>query len=206
MGNAEEHGYYLYACNTGTVPSKRRILRYRVADPQAAIAYFRSCVEDRENIQALFKDGPSGKGLTRCSKSEQPPRALDKAAQKRANCPLTSRKACLLAMLWSCSRPTDASPEEIRKSYKATTTLLREHGVREAIALKHPALLGKGLLKMLTKVDRPRCHHLAWELALAIREQEGEAPPKDRGDAPQEVPPLTSDLFMSTVSEALARL
>ena len=201
VGNAEADGYYLYACNTGAArDSERSIVRYKVSDPAIASDFLLSCTQDENKIRTLFTKGPKNKGLTRCGEAEQMPRGAVKAFQKRGNCPLASRKACLSALIWSSGQADNIPVEDLRKAYKKITTLIRGHGVREAIDVGHPTLMGKALIKMLTKADRPSCQGLAWELTLALHKHYH---PDQAGALPTEAPPITSELFINTVGEVL---
>ena len=67
------------------------------------------------------------------------------------------RKAALLAMMWSENRDFNIPPQELKAGYKAVTTELRERGIRGAIESGHRELMGKALVKMLTKFDREPC-------------------------------------------------
>ena len=201
VGNPEADGYYLYACNTGiSADPTRSIVRYKVNNSYATCSFLRRCMMERDYIRLLFTEETEDKGLIRCDNADQLPKEMEKDLQKRSNCPLTARKACLLAMMWSCGRADNIPPEEIRETYKKVTTLIREHGVREALDVGNPILMGKALIKMLTKIDRPACHPLAWELTLALKKhyQQGEGDP-----LPTEAPPITSKLFIKTVGEVL---
>ena len=201
VGNEEEDGYYLYACNTGlSADSKRCIVRYEVTDPAVTYDFLLSCAHNRDQIRTLFVEGGEDKGLTRCDSEDQLPREMEKAVQKRSNCPLACRKAALVASMWSCGQRSALSSRDLRETYKKITTLIREHGVREALDVGEPALMGKALVKMLTKADRPACQGLAWELTRALKTHYH---PDEAGDLAPEPPPITSELFISTVGQVL---
>ena len=201
VGNAEADGYYLYACNTGIAGDpKRAIVRYKVNNPYATSDFLRRSMRERDHVKLLFTEGPEDMGLIRCDKADQLPKEMEKDLQKRSNCPLSSRKACLLALLWSCGQKDEIPSEELRETYKKITTLLREHGVREALDVGNPILMGKALVKMLTKIDRPACHPLAWNLTLALKKH---YQPDEAESLPTEAPPITSELFIKTVGEVL---
>lgn len=201
VGNPEADGYYLYACNTGiSADPKRSIVRYKVNNPYATCAFLRRCMMERDHIRLLFTEETEDKGLIRCDKADQLPKEMEKDLQKHSNCPLAARKACLLAIMWSCGRADNIPDDELRQTYKKITTLIREHGVRETLDVGNPILMGKALIKMLTKIDRPACHPLAWELTLALKKhyQQDEGEP-----LPAEAPPITSKLFIKTVGKVL---
>lgn len=165
----EGDGTFLYACNTGDAKDNHRsIVKYEVTNPTEAAQFFETCAENRDHVRELFVNGPTGMGITRCEESEQIPAGVDKASQKRGNCPVASRKAGLLALLWSSSRADNVPPEEVKGEYKKVTTELRRVGVSRILAGKSLPLQGKALVSMLTKFDRPPCKQLAWELADAI--------------------------------------
>jgi hypothetical protein len=71
-------------------------------------------------------------------------------------------------MLWSCSRSENVPGDVVKKAYKNITNDFREEGVVQAIATCSLELIGKALVSMLTKFDRPRCRAFAYDLAEAI--------------------------------------
>ena len=167
--NTEADGAFLYACNTGASKDENRsIVKYKLTDVNKAISFFETSTKDRSHTRSFFTEGPANQGFTRCDEDEQIPNSIDKASQKRGNCPVASRKAGLLAMMWSCSRAQGVSPEGVKAEYKKVTTGLRREGVSQIQKEGNPDLLGKALVSMLTKFDRPHCQRLAYELANSI--------------------------------------
>ena len=71
-------------------------------------------------------------------------------------------------MLWSCSRSESVPEAKVRQVYKSLTSDFRKQGVAQAIASSSPELMGRALISMLTKFDRPRCRELAYDLGEAL--------------------------------------
>ena len=167
------------------------------------IRFFRGCSHNNNETRAFFVGKPSQWGLRRSPESQQLPESIDRSSQKRGNCPIASRKTCLLAMLWSSSRAEGVKPKVVKQHYKAVTTGLREHGVRQAIEEGNLRLMGKALAKMLTKFDRPYCQSLAYELGDAILRKKKTGSSKRPDDAPLQIPDVDSKEFATTLRSAL---
>ena len=106
-------------------------------------------------------------------------------------------------MMWSEGRDFSIPPEELKAAYKEVTTELRERGVRGAIASGHMELMGKSLVKMLTKFDRPACQGYAFELASAmVRKSEGQ-PSSLAGMQHGAAPPSNSSDYLRTLERAV---
>ena len=201
----EKDGVYIYACNTGPKADKKRsIVRYRVTDPDLAGGFFQACAQDRNKTRALFTEKPRDFGLKKCPEAEQIPLELDKSFQKRENCPITARKACLLAMLWSEGAHHDLDDNTIKGAYKEITSLLRRYGAELALAENNPQLMGKTIIKLLTKFDRPGMEPLAYQLAAAIIKHHEQGQQQAIHSPPSEIPPSESDEYLTTLQTALA--
>ena len=106
-------------------------------------------------------------------------------------------------MMWSENRDFNIPPQELKAGYKAVTTELRERGIRGAIESGHQELMGKALVKMLTKFDREPCQGYAFELASAmIRKADGQDPVPPGGH-PGEVPDSNSQAFEAALLQAI---
>ena len=81
-------------------------------------------------------------------------------------------------MMWSENRDFNIPPQELKAGYKAVTTELRERGIRGAIESGHQELMGKALVKMLTKFDREPCQGYAFEPLLEDCLANGRSPPE----------------------------
>ena len=194
----EPGGVYLYACNTGRHKDRdRSVVKYEISDLNKTLSFFKACRQHPDTVKKMFVEDVDTFGLRRCDSTEQLPDAIDKSSQKRGNCPVAARKACLLAALWSSSRKDDVEPALVKATYKQITTHLRQVGVQQAMAHQHRQLMGKALVSMLTKFDRPSCQTLAYHLALAI-ERGVPTPP----DTP--APPTSSAEYINTLRDALA--
>jgi len=203
--NREEDGVYLYACNTGVSSNhKRSIVRYRVTDEAKASEFFRNCQKDRDNTRLFFTEKPKNFGFQRCSQDKQIPLSLDKSFQKRENCPITSRKACLLAMLWSEGQRQNIPQKTIENSYKQITSLLRQYGAELALSENNPQLMGRTMVKLLTKLDRPDLKETCYRLAVAIIEHH-ETTKGHPLHAPLEaMPAWESNEYLTTLQTALS--
>ena len=180
--NREPDGFYLYACNAGSSKDPTRsVVKYKVIDFEKTAAFFDTFPGDNNAARRFFTEDTSQLGLVRLATPAQIPYEIDKSSQKRGNCPMASRKACLLAMLWSCSRSENVPPETVKATYKKLTTGFRQEGVAQAIASGSSELMGKALVSMLTKFDRPQCKDLAYDLADALFKQSN---PGDRTRSP----------------------
>ncbi|MED5463209.1 MAG: hypothetical protein VX699_01040 [Myxococcota bacterium] len=167
--NQESDGSYLYACNTGSKRDPTRsVVRYQVENFDQAIGFFKRCSRDGDVTRSFYTGEPADFGFKRCRSAEQLPSSIGKSFQKRGNCPVASRKACLLAMLWSVSREEGIEPAKVRSAYKTLTTDLRVSGVNQVLDRDLVELEGKALVSMLTKYDRPECQRLAHQLADKI--------------------------------------
>ena len=202
--NQEADGNYLYACNTGDLKDPRRsIVKYNVTDIDKAVKFFQECSEDRNETRRFYSQKPSAWGLKRCPKNQQLPDSLDKASQKRGNCPMASRKACLLATLWSTSRQNDVPPELVKSTYKKITTQCRQEGVHQAIESGSIPLMGRALVSMITKLDRLPCQPLAYQLAVAILERKKSSSTDTQSQQPLQIPEVTSKEYVNTLRSAL---
>jgi hypothetical protein len=167
--NQELDGNYLYACNTGSEKDPTMsVVKYQVEDFDKAIEFFRRCGRDGNRTRSFFTGDPVDYGFKRCETIKQLPSWINKSSQKRGNCPMASRKACILAMLWSTTRADEVSPETVRATYKAITTEFRAIGVNQMLAHNLREIEGKALVSMITKFDRPTCQKLAHRLADEI--------------------------------------
>ena len=202
--NHEPDGYYFYACNTGDVKDPdRSIVKYQVEDFNAFLRFLKTASRDSDHTRALYVDSAEPFGLRRVAEEDQLPSSIDKSSQKIGNCTVASRKAALLAMLWSENRDFNIEPKALKAGYKEVTTELRERGIRGAIESGHQELMGKALVKMLTKFDRPACQGYAYELASAmVRKSNGEDTVPSGGH-PGDVPPLDDPRFEATLREAV---
>ena len=202
--NHEPDGYYFYACNTGDVKDPdRSIVKYQVDDFNALLRFLKTANRNSDHTRALYVDSAEPFGLKRVAEEDQLPSAIDKSSQKIGNCTVASRKAALLAMMWSENRDFNIPPQELKAGYKAVTTELRERGIRGAIESGHQELMGKALVKMLTKFDREPCQGYAFELASAmIRKADGQDPVPPGGH-PGEVPDSNSQAFEAALLQAI---
>ena len=116
---------------------------------------------------------------------------------------MASRKACMLAMMWSESLDHGIKPKMVKQHYKQVTTELRERGVRGAIDSGHQGLMGKALVKMLTKFDRTECQGYAYEVASAIVRQDETGSSTPAGGHPVDIPPTDAGEFFNTIEKAL---
>jgi len=202
--NHEPDGYFFYACNTGDVKDPdRSIVKYQVDDFNAFLRFLKTASRDSDHTRSLYVDSAEPFGLRRVAEEDQLPSAIDKSSQKIGNCTVASRKAALLAMLWSENRDFNIEPKALKAGYKEVTTELRERGIRGAIESGHQELMGKALVKMLTKFDRPACQGYAYELASAmIRNSKGQDPVPAEGH-PGKVPQRDNPAFEATLLEAV---
>tara|TARA_Y100000589_G_scaffold305098_1_gene318795 strand:- start:266 stop:799 length:534 start_codon:yes stop_codon:yes gene_type:complete len=134
---------------------------------------------------------------------KQLPDAIDKSSQKRGNCTVSSRKACVLAMMWSEGIVMGADPKVVKSHYKEVTTELRERGVRGAIETGHIPLMGKALVEMLTKFDRDPCKGYAFEVADAIVQQNKTGKTSKAKTDAFTPPSPDSKEFMDTIMQGL---
>ena len=202
--NHEPDGYYFYACNTGDVKDpERSIVKYEVADFNAFLRFLKTASHNGDHTRSLYVDSPEPFGLKRVAEEDQLPTAIDKSSQKIGNCTVASRKAALLAMMWSENRDFNIPPQELKAGYKAVTTELRERGIRGAIESGHQELMGKALVKMLTKFDREPCRGYAFELASAMIRKADGLDPVPPGGHPGEVPESKSQEFEAALLKAI---
>ena len=165
---------FIYACNAGDYgDDKRTTVKYSVRDQQLLQKFLDRADWDKESIRTFWSRGPESSGLKRCPESDQIPLKIERASQKRGNCPIAFRKSCQLAMLWSLGKERGLSAKEIKTVYKMTTTLIRTVGVRSALEEGNPEVLGNTLVSMISKWDRPDCRRLAFEVADALVEHHG---------------------------------
>ncbi|MED5463352.1 MAG: hypothetical protein VX699_01760 [Myxococcota bacterium] len=165
---------FIYACNAGDYgDDKRTTVKYSVRDQQLLQKFLDRADWDKESIRTFWSRGPESSGLKRCPESDQIPLKIERASQKRGNCPIAFRKSCQLAMLWSLGKERGLSAKEIKTVYKMTTTLIRTVGVRSALEEGNPEFLGNTLVSMISKWDRPDCRRLAFEVADALVEHHG---------------------------------
>ena len=202
--NHEPDGYYFYACNTGDVKDpERSIVKYQVSDFNAFLRFLKNASHDSDQTRSLYVGRPERYGLDRLPDDKQLPSAIDKSSQKIGNCTVASRKAALLAMMWSENRDFNIPPKDLKAGYKEVTTELRERGVRGAIDSGHMGLMGKALVKMLTKFDRPACQGYAYEVASAmVRHSKGE-PVTPEGGHPIDIPNVETPEFEAMLREAV---
>jgi hypothetical protein len=202
--NQEADKNYIYACNAGDAKDPHRsIVKYEVKNFHKLLNFFRGCGQNRNQTRSLFVGKATHSGLRRVPEHQQLPSAIDKSSQKRGNCPMASRKACMLAMIWSESRRFNVEPKVVKAHYKQVTTELRERGVRGAIDAGHPGLMGKALVKMITKYDRLECQGYAYEVASAIVRQDETGVSTPEGGHPVEIPNPSSPAFYETLVRAL---
>ncbi len=169
--NQESDGSYLYACNAGSKSDPgMSIVKYEVTDFDKAIGFFKTCKQDENTTLLFFTGDPASYGFQRCERTNQIPKEFNKGFQKRGNCPMASRKACLLAALWSTSRDSGTDPKKVRTAYKGITTNFRGLGVNMVLEQGLRELEGKALVSMLSKYDRPPCQELAHRLVDEILE------------------------------------
>jgi len=203
--NQEGGKHYLYACNSGDAKDPHRsIVKYEVKNFDKLIKFLHGCDRNRDQTRSLFVGKPARQGLGRCTDLQQLPKAIDRSSQKRGNCTMASRKSCLLAMMWSEGIGLGTDPKVVKKHYKAVTTELRERGVRAAIDTGHVGLMGKALVKMLTKFDREECQGYAYEVADAIVRQKKTGTTELAEGKTLDIPAADSQDFMATVKEAIA--
>jgi len=197
-------GYYFYACNTGDVKDPdRSIVKYQVDDFNAFLRFLKTASRDSDHTRLLYVDSAEPFGLRRVPEEDQLPSAIDKSSQKIGNCTVASRKAALLAMLWSENRDFNIEPKALKAGYKEVTTELRERGIRGAIESGHQELMDKALVKMLTKFDRPACQGYAYELASAmIRTSKGQDS-VPAGGHPGSIPDRDNPAFEAALLEAV---
>ena len=202
--NQEGDKHYFYACNAGDAKDPHRsIVKYEVQNFDKLLKFLRSCDRNRDETRSLFVGKPIRAGLGRCMDFKQLPDSIDKASQKRGNCTVSSRKACVLAMMWSEGIVMGADPKVVKSHYKQVTTELRERGVRGAIETGHVPLMGKALVEMLTKFDRDPCKGYAYEVADAIVCQKKTGKNVVAKDDSFQAPDSNSKEFMDTILQAL---
>ena len=203
--NQEGGKHYFYACNSGDAKDPHRsIVKYEVKNFDKLIKFLHGCDRNRDQTRSLFVGKPARQGLGRCHDVQQLPDAIDRSSQKRGNCTMASRKSCLLAMMWSEGIVLGVEPKVVKKHYKEVTTELRERGVRAAIDTGHLGLMGKALVKMLTKFDRQECQGYAYEVADAIVRQKKTGTTKMGPGQTLDIPGADSSIFMTTLKEAIA--
>jgi hypothetical protein len=202
--NQEGDKHYFYACNAGDAKDPHRsIVKYEVQNFDKLLKFLRGCERNRDETRSLFVGKPIRMGLGRCMDNKQLPDAIDKSSQKRGNCTVSSRKACILAMMWSEGIVLGAEPKVVKEHYKQVTTELRERGVRGAIETGHIALMGKALVEMLTKFDREPCRGYAFEVADAIVQQKNTGKKSAAKNDSFRPPDSDSAIFMETIKGAL---
>lgn len=202
--NQEGDKHYFYACNAGDAKDPHRsIVKYEVQNFDKLLKFLRGCERNRDETRSLFVGKPIRMGLGRCMDYKQLPDAIDKASQKRGNCTVSSRKACVLAMMWSEGIVLGADPKVVKDHYKQVTTELRERGVRGTIETGHIPLMGKALVEMLTKFDREPCRGYAFEVANAIVQQNQTGKTSRAKDDSFKAPDSGEAEFMTTIRNAL---
>lgn len=165
----------VYLCNPGDLRADRSITRCEVSDLGAFDQWMSSARRDPDGsmVRGLWAKGPGFAGL----KSSQPlPEEVDRIGQKRGNCPIASRKSCLLAGLWATMKPQGMSDATTKQTYKVLTTLLRQEGVSGILQDGNPDALKKTLRAMISKADRPDCLRMAYRVADALADQNGILP------------------------------
>ena len=202
--NQEGDKHYFYACNAGDAKDPHRsIVKYEVQNFDKLLKFLRTCDRNRNETRSLFVGKPIRAGLGRCMDYKQLPDAIDKSSQKRGNCTVSSRKACVLAMMWSEGIVMGADPKVVKSHYKEVTTELRERGVRGAIETGHIPLMGKALVEMLTKFDRDPCKGYAFEVADAIVQQNKTGKTSKAKTDAFTPPSPDSKEFMDTIMQGL---
>ena len=199
----EDGERYIYACNTGGErDSSRTIVKYSISDEKLFKRFLARGDNEPYRVKELWTVGPDSLGLSRCPEEDQIPLAIERASQKRGNCPIASRKSCQLAMMWSQGRKQGLSPQEIKTLYKVVTTLIRSVGVQAALAEENPEFLGRTLVSMISKWDRPDCRRQAFGVADALlKSQGGESLELDYATA--SLDELNSDACVSHIKAAL---
>ncbi|MBT6179969.1 MAG: hypothetical protein HOI23_22190, partial [Deltaproteobacteria bacterium] len=202
--NHEPDGYYFYACNTGDAKDPdRSIVKYKVSDFDNFLSFLKTSSRNADHTRSLYVGQPERLGLDRVPEKDQLPASIDKSSQKIGNCTVASRKAALLAMMWSEGRDFSIPPQELKSAYKEVTTELRERGIRGAISSGHMDLMGKSLVKMLTKFDRPACQDYAFELASAMVRKSAGQKAAPSGGKPESAPPADSTEYLNTLGRAV---
>ncbi len=199
----EEGERYIYACNTGGERDRNRtIVKYSISDESLFRSFLWKGDEESYRVKDLWTVGPEVLGLSRCPEEDQIPLAIERASQKRGNCPVASRKSCQLAMMWSQGKKHGLSPHEIKTLYKVVTTLIRCVGVQAALAEENPEFLGRTLVSMISKWDRPDCRRQAFGVADALLKSHG-GEPLELDYATASLDELNSDACVSHIKAAL---
>ena len=202
--NQEADGGYLYACNTGNLKDDQHcVVKYQVVDYDKLLSFFEAGARDRNNTLSFFLGSVEPWGLERCPEEEQLPENVDRAPQKRGHCPITARKACALALLWSTSRVNNVDPALVKATYKDLTSGLRREGAARTTDSQSPELKGKTLVSLLTKLDRPGFEALAYEMADTILRKHGSFLWRYWYKSSDHVPEPHSSDYLATIRSAL---
>ena len=146
---------------------------FEVADLQQFQTALRASNRDDQLVRKLWhKEGMALWGLKSLKGDAQLPDKLQRSYQKRGNCPLASRKGCVLAAMWS-RRPTDNPASDVKKTYKIFTTLLRRQGMELALRENNTELIKRSFVAMVGKSDRPDCLRLLYRAADQLAENHG---------------------------------
>lgn len=171
----EKGATVVYLCNPGNLRAERSVTRCEIRDQNTFSNWMSATRRDHDGalVRKLWSDGPQVAGL---KPSGALPEEVDRIPQKRGNCPIASRKSCLLAGLWATMKPEGMSDATVKQTYKMLTTLLRQQGVSQLVKDGHPEILGKTLRSMISKSDRPDCLRMAYQVADALAEHYGMLP------------------------------
>ena len=174
----------IYLSNAGdeAFDNDKTIKGFEVTDVSQFLATLKAAGRDDQLVRKLWhKDGMKLWGLGELKGDAQLPDKLQRSYQKRGNCPLASRKGCVLAALWS-RRPADTPSADVKKTYKIFTTLLRRQGMELALRENNTELIKSGFVAMLGKSDRPDCLRLLYRAADHLAESHGLYPLQESWD------------------------
>ena len=196
----------LYLSNAGdeAFSDDRTVTGFEVQDVSQFLTTLRAAGRDDQLIRKLWhKDGMKLWGLGTLKGNAQLPDKLQRSYQKRGNCPLASRKGCVLAALWS-RRPVDTPSADVKKTYKIFTTLLRRQGMELALRENNTELIKRGMVAMLGKSDRPDCLRLLYRAADHLAESHGLYPLQESWDR-LESAQLREDPYLSYLQAVFKR-
>jgi len=165
----------IYLSNAGdeAFSSGETVKGFEISNPEQFLTTLKASGREDQLIRELWqKDGPALWGLKALKGDAQLPDKLQRSYQKRGNCPLASRKGCVLASLWS-RRPSENPSADVKKTYKIFTTLLRRQGMELAIRENNTELIKRSFVTMLGKSDRPDCLRLLYHAADNLADSHG---------------------------------